>query len=236
VGGVTDGRLVSYGYQGETEQEGKNTPLKMDDIIPFPIYRVPFFEFREGWSRTYTFTIIAKDNSQCVNKVTTLWNNSANQTFLNLVHYYASSIHAAFAGHIHMDDFRVIYLDSVPLSYIIINPAISPLYGNNPAFKLNQWVQYLSINQQAQNWGEEYNFQNAYQINGINAVSLTGARVKILTDSVYRNRYIRYYTANNPNSQEITQSNWKAFWCGTGWLDRKGYAGCYCGGIEGGRG
>ena len=41
----------------------------------------------------------------------------------------------ALAGHTHTDDFRVIDPAAADSNYILISPAISPVYNQNPAFR-----------------------------------------------------------------------------------------------------
>lgn len=151
------------------------------------------------------------------------------------------ALRISIAGHTHADDFRVIYgHDSVPATAILITPAISPLFGNNPGFKvltydsatmglLNYRTQYLPIDQLATVWTREYDFQQAYNVSGgINPMTLSKLRMRIAGDSAYRSRYIRYYSVSNPTSKEITATNWLAFWCGMGNLSKKEFAACYC--------
>ena len=175
----------------------------------------------------------------CSSAVTLMMTDSANGELLKLLKHYAAFIRFGIAGHTHMDDLRVVYKDSVPASCISITPAISPLFGNNPAFKVlsfnsrtmslvNYRTIYLGLNNQTQGWTLEYDFQKAYQVNGINPLSLSRVRQKIAADTLYRGRYIQYYTAGNPASGEITNKNWKAFGCGTGCLTKKEFVSCYC--------
>lgn len=175
----------------------------------------------------------------CDANITLMWQEQYNTRFLGLVRQYAPQIRAALAGHTHMDDFRVIYTDSIPVSFIHITPAISPLFGNNPGFQRitynrltlglqNAETFYLNVGRQGSVWTPEYNFQKAYGVSGINAASLHKVRQKILTDTVFRNRYIRLYDVSNPPLNGINPQNWKAFWCGTGALTQQSFSACYC--------
>ena len=69
----------------------------------------------------------------------TFWQPELTSRFLQLVGEYRSLIQAVFAGHTHMDDFRVISRDGQPALFIKIAPAVSPIYGNNPSFQVYQY-------------------------------------------------------------------------------------------------
>jgi sphingomyelin phosphodiesterase acid-like 3 len=178
--------------------------------------------------------------SSCQENIKTMWQDSLNSKFLNLVIKYASTIRGSLAGHTHMDDFRVVYNQrSTPISFIHITPAVSPLFGNNPGFQritfiyktmqlINNETFYLAINKHATNWTPEYNFQLTYGVTGINTATMNTVRRKIATDSVIRSRYINLYKVSNPGSNEINLKNWKAFWCGTGAITRQAFSACYC--------
>ena len=178
-------------------------------------------------------------SGSCSSNIQLMWQPRYNTRFLGLVRSHAPRIKAAFAGHTHMDDFRVIYTNSVPVSFIHITPAISPLFGNNPGFQRitydsrtlglqNAETFYLNVGNPGSVWKPEYNFQKNYGVSSINAVTLDKVRQKILTDTVYRNRYINLYDVSNPPLNGINTQNWKAFWCGTGALTQQDFSNCYC--------
>ena len=174
----------------------------------------------------------------CDAKIRLMWSATFNDQFLTMIKKYSGQIKAMLAGHTHMDDFRVIYKNGVAASFIHITPAISPLFGNNPGFQRISWNSvtlglqnaetfYLNVAKPGA-WTAEYNFQKTYNVIGINAMTLARVRQEILTDTVYRNRYINLYKVSNPGSNEINQQNWKAFWCGTGALTQQDYSDCWC--------
>ncbi len=47
-----------------------------------------------------------------------------------------ATITASFAGHDHTDDFRVIHAGATGGEFVLIDPPISPIYGQNPAFRV----------------------------------------------------------------------------------------------------
>jgi sphingomyelin phosphodiesterase acid-like 3 len=52
-----------------------------------------------------------------------------------LLRRYADTVAASFAGHTHMDDFRLIGDAGGFYAFTLITPALSPIFGQNPAFR-----------------------------------------------------------------------------------------------------
>ena len=52
-----------------------------------------------------------------------------------LLRRFAGTIAASFAGHTHMDDFRLIGDQGRYFGFTLITPALSPIFGQNPAFR-----------------------------------------------------------------------------------------------------
>lgn len=180
-----------------------------------------------------------RGHGTCASNITLMWDQGYNSQFLSLVTRYPSVVRAAFAGHTHMDDFKVIYNRTLPVSFIHLTPAVSPLFANNPGFQqitfdtatlrlLNAATFYLNLGKGATAWIPEYNFRKTYGVNGINAASLSQVRRKIVTDTTFRNKYINLYNVSNPSGNGVNQTNWKAYWCGTGALTQQDFAKCYC--------
>lgn len=178
----------------------------------------------------------------CVENIRTMWRDSCNLVFQEMVIKYASVIRAGLAGHTHMDDFRLLY-DSkgAPVYFMHITPAVSPLFANNPGFQslsynkasfklLNSKTYYLNLSVANAAWALEYDFDKTYNIGGINAESLDAVRKKIASAPAYLNSYINYYDVNNPQLTGINGQNWKAYWCATGNLTTASFTVCYCNG------
>jgi sphingomyelin phosphodiesterase acid-like 3 len=171
--------------------------------------------------------------------VTSMWADSCNTAFINLLTQYAPIIKAGFCGHTHMDDFRLLYNSvGTPISFFHITPAVSPLFDNNPGFQcisyskaaftlFNIKTYYLNVSTSGNPWALEYDYQKTYGITGINPASVDAVRKKISSNPTYRNYYINYYDVNNPASNGINQQNWMAYWCGTGNLTQPGFSACY---------
>jgi sphingomyelin phosphodiesterase acid-like 3 len=78
-------------------------------------------------------TSLADQTSQIIS----FWQPTYNQQFISLVSQYSAMIAGSFAGHMHMDSFELFQsANQNAVSFVHITPAISPLFGNNPAFEL----------------------------------------------------------------------------------------------------
>ena len=64
-------------------------------------------------------------------KVETMWREDDAAAFASLARQYAPTITMSFAGHTHMDEFRLI--DGA--GPVLVTPAISPIFGQNPGFR-----------------------------------------------------------------------------------------------------
>ncbi|XP_062516522.1 acid sphingomyelinase-like phosphodiesterase 3a [Corticium candelabrum] len=112
-----------------------------------------------------------------------LWFDNYTKTYLHLTaERYPHVIGGQLFGHIHRDDFRFFFAQpDQPLveesSAILLTPSISPVYNNNPAFRLvyvddqtNAFVDYkqwylnmaLSNEHNETHWFHEYTFSESY--------------------------------------------------------------------------
>lgn len=173
----------------------------------------------------------------CEKPTVTMWKSNYNQEYLALVNQYSSIIMAGMAGHTHMDDFRVLGTDSTVSSFIHITPAVSPIFGNNPAFQSISWepgsmrflnsITYRFNGIEApgkNNWNEEYNYARTYGTKSLDAQTLNGVWKKMMKDSAARTSYLKYYSV----SSEMRPSPWKAYWCGIRWQSPQAFKACNC--------
>jgi predicted phosphodiesterase len=178
-------------------------------------------------------------SSRTCPKVKPMWDKSFNDDFLSLIKQYSGTIAANFAGHTHMDDFRVIEDSGTPVSFIHITPSISPVNGNNPAIQLVDWnATDMTLNNSITHyfkgiettgddqWVPEYNFNKAYNQNGINANTLSNVAQNVYTDKdSTREKYLQFYEVDKNHT---VPSDWRAYWCGLTKLTIKDYSECYC--------
>ena len=175
----------------------------------------------------------------CKSTTTGMWGNDYNDSFLALVTRYSGIIKANFAGHTHMDDFRLIGAGDKAVSFIHIAPAVSPIFGNNPAFQEATWdrqtmqltnavtYKFSGIQTYGKNtWDMEYDYNKTYGTTSISAGSLHKVWETIGSDPNTRVSYMKYFFVSDPKK---IPSPWRAYWCGDRYLTIEGFRKCNCG-------
>ena len=71
----------------------------------------------------------------CPGSMIPMWKEAYAKPFFALLRRYAGTVVASFAGHTHMDDFRLIGDAGGRYAFALITPAVSPIFGQNPAFR-----------------------------------------------------------------------------------------------------
>jgi sphingomyelin phosphodiesterase acid-like 3 len=164
------------------------------------------------------------------------WNKEYMSQFSQLVHQYNSVITGVFSGHTHMDGFLI--LDLKNSNRMIVDtfiPSISPIFGNNPAYKFYDYdpasflvkdfsTYYLNLSQKPNSeWKKEYNFSAIYQTTG----NLYSGYKKITRhlENPFTSQYQKFYSTDTL-SQPINQGKWNFYWCATSCLDANNYQRC----------
>lgn len=165
-----------------------------------------------------------------------MWYPDYQARFLKILSNYPGIISLALAGHTHMDEYRI--LPSSPA--LGITPAISPWFGNNPAFKVftvsrASWrpTDFSSLNYDlAANpatFDKYYNFSTAYSARGLLDSSLRQLTPALVTDTAKQALYRGHYYSGNDSPvpvtypygnayTPITDTTWPVYWSGIGHL------------------
>ena len=148
-----------------------------------------------------------------------------------------SAVVMAIAGHTHMNSFRVIGPDpSTPRAPMLIVPAVSPMFGNAPAFTVVDvdtsaaWVVdaqvfMLSKSKDAWTWHREYDFDSTYGSGTIDAARLSSVQQVIFGDERVRRRFEEYYQSGD-GIAPVTDTTWRSFWCANVALTATDYTAC----------
>jgi sphingomyelin phosphodiesterase acid-like 3 len=64
------------------------------------------------------------------------WKPVYTRHFLDLILQHRKTIQVVFAGHTHMDDFRIVGMGETLFVVNKLVPSISPIFRNNPAFQV----------------------------------------------------------------------------------------------------
>jgi sphingomyelin phosphodiesterase acid-like 3 len=171
---------------------------------------------------------------------TEFWQNRYFTRFGELMQSYGEIVEVAFAGHTHMDDFRVLSTPSGAAVAFRITPAVSPIFGNNPAFSICDYslstggisdlaTYFLDLAKGGDNpeWAFEYRFSKAYGYSAYTAANLEALTATIQADSNIRQVFANYYAASAPSP--ITPKNWPFYICAEAHFTAADYSSCVSG-------
>lgn len=196
-----------------------------------------------------TYQVLRKSNPSqadspqlCISAVVPLWVPTRTAQFDQLLQQYRQTITAAFAGHTHNDDFRLSNRASADSPSILINPPISPVYNQNPAFRtvtfgrdgslVDTTVYYLSnlalaSSTTAGEWQKEYQFSKEWKLAGVNTRTLTALNAKIRSDESVRDQWLKLYNVSS-SAARILPGTAPGLYCAIEEMSRPDYTQCYC--------
>ena len=187
----------------------------------------------------------------CPANIVPMWGPAYADAFDKLLRRYSSTVVASFAGHTHMDDFRLIGDRQGSYAFALITPAISPIFGQNPAFRtaafdraggiLDQTTYYLTNLTEAAAappaWRQEYTFTREWDLPRIDLASLDelySATAEAPAEQEHWHRLFPvssagYWAPFSSGGDRLAQAV-RAFRCATGNVQVADYRQCYCGG------
>jgi sphingomyelin phosphodiesterase acid-like 3 len=183
----------------------------------------------------------------CSAAIVPMWVPSSTAKFDELLEKYRGIVTVSFAGHTHVDDFRVMRPGERDSHFVIINPAVSPIYRQNPAFRtvsfskdgslLDSTVYYLTNLIYASSttpgeWQREYSFDKQWKTQRIDAAVLASLYDKLKSDEDVRSDWIRLYNVSS-SAAFLPTGNVSGAYCATEALTPQAYTNCYCPGEAG---
>jgi hypothetical protein len=152
------------------------------------------------------------------------WGSENEDQFTQLMRDYSDTVQFIFAGHTHMDDFKLLRDNQGKIFLVThICPAISPIRFNNPAFQVMEYdkgdgsvqdmATYYLTNlttakgAQGGQWALEYDFDQTYKLKGYNAKSLKSLTDLIDSDEATRANFAKFYPVSA--EETITADQWK---------------------------
>ena len=158
-----------------------------------------------------------------ITTATMMWTAGRYERFMAVLDRYPGLITMTLAAHTHMDEYRVL----APGNVLEITPAISPVFGNNPAFKVFSIAsatlkatdyQVFNYNLAAQpgRFNSYYRFSAAYSMPGFLSVSLSELRPELVSNGAKQALYRGNYYSGNNTLNPITNTNWPIYWSGIG--------------------
>jgi sphingomyelin phosphodiesterase acid-like 3 len=153
--------------------------------------------------------------------IVAFWHRGYNLRFQFLLSEFASSIMAILPGHTHMDWFQILSFNQSEPVIISSTPGISPVFGNNPAFKVYQYsdnpqalINFTTYSYSLKDkklWEQEYNFNQIYQSTCPDCQIVEGMK-KIQPIGLLATAYVQYYSVGT-DSQPITKFWLPFYWC-----------------------
>lgn len=183
------------------------------------------------------------DESGALSDADTMWKEVYQQRYTEILQSHADVVSMTFAGHTHMDEYRLsIDVDGSGAEPVIVTPSVSPVFNNNPAFKVLtvssvQWSpsDYRSLNYPLDvadpAYQSYYTFSNAYGLNGVLETTLAELYPMLNEVEADRENYIGYYYSGHNEANPINGTNWRAYWCGIGRMTKEDFLECVNGSI-----
>lgn len=165
-----------------------------------------------------------------------LWKPAYAARFQTELQQFAPVISGIFSGHLHSDWFQVLtFNQSTNEIPITGTPSISPIFGNNPGFKiysysptslqLDDFVTYYYSLSDKRTWGLEYDFNHIYQANCHDCIMIHGMDALAQTGELAAH-YRQFYAVNMLDRQSIV-SQWQPYyWCAIHEVDVNRYKKC----------
>lgn len=135
-----------------------------------------------------------------------LWQAVFLERFLAVIKAHPGTVEAAFAGHTHRDDFRMV-APGVPCKIV---PSISPVYENNPGFgvfqaDLSDYRMYF-LDLENPRWKLEYSYREAYGLESLDLVKLDSL---LQPGTNAATLFARFYSVSGP--LEVNDGNLEVY-------------------------
>lgn len=187
----------------------------------------------------------------CPDAIVSMWDTSDVAQFTELQHEFADTIEATFAGHTHRDEFRLTGAPGGHDGFVLVVPALSPVYGQNPAFQvfaydanggiLDSTTHYIAnltaaAVGSAPEWRTESPFSTAWQLPRLDLTSLEALYERIGTDRDAGTRWLLRYAVSRPefwplplDQGLVSDKAFTAYRCAIGNMSVARFRACYCG-------
>jgi hypothetical protein len=151
--------------------------------------------------------------------------------FHALMARYRDTITASFAGHTHMDGFRLLGDDGKAFGWVMMSPAVSPIYGQNPAFRRVALDEDGTIADQsvydlanlpdaargaAPQWRLEMSFDAVWGLPRFDLASLDILYHRLGNSATTRDRWLDFYAVEGPARITLNAANAAIYRCAAG--------------------
>jgi sphingomyelin phosphodiesterase acid-like 3 len=151
--------------------------------------------------------------------VAMMWYDEYQTSFLNILAAHPGLVSFALAGHTHMDEYRILSPECV----LEVTPGISPVFGNDPSYKIftvdnstfapvdYQSIKY-SLPTAPNSFSDYYQFTQAYSMPSCSTASLTKLFPDLATNNAIQALFRSYYYSGSASQNTITTLNWPVYW------------------------
>jgi sphingomyelin phosphodiesterase acid-like 3 len=182
-------------------------------------------------------------NSSCGDTIVPMWVPEWTARFDALLETFQDTVLASFSGHTHTDDFRLISSAGVNRAFVLVDPPFSPIYGQNPGFRVvtfahdgslaDQTTYYLTNLRTASStvrgrWKREYQFSREWKVQRLDLASLGNIYDKIQSTQSGRDQWLKLYNVSS-SGVVVPADSVRGLYCAIGALDPPAYESCYCG-------
>lgn len=152
-----------------------------------------------------------------------MWGTEYQNTLLTTLSKYPGLLSMCIAGHTHMDEYRIMSPDYV----LEIAPGISPVFGNDPAYKVFtiDRTEFTPSNYRSMNFDLDtlpkqfqtyYTFTTAYSVPAYSNRALNTLFPNLATDKAKQTLFRQYYYSGNNSCNPISNLTWPVYWSAVG--------------------
>ena len=182
----------------------------------------------------------------CPGPIVPMWDEGYARPFYALMRRYAGTIRASFAAHTHMDDLRLIGDGRDDFAFVVMTPAVSPIFGQNPAFRIVNFDADGSLRDETTydlanlaqagagappRWRAEYTFSSSWRLPRIDLPSLERLYAMITTEPAGGQRWHDLFAVSSPvywTRYRHAPGPSRADLCATGHVLPDDFRSCWC--------
>jgi sphingomyelin phosphodiesterase acid-like 3 len=185
-------------------------------------------------------------DTSCADTIVPMWVPDWTARFDALLETFQDTVIASFSGHTHTDDFRLISSAGVNRAFVLVDPPVSPIYGQNPGFRVvtfagdgslaDQTTYYLTNLRTASStvlgrWKREYQFSKEWKVRRLDLASLGTIYGEIQSTPSARDQWLKLYNVSSSGAV-VPPDSVRGLYCAIGALSVPNYASCYCGATQ----
>jgi sphingomyelin phosphodiesterase acid-like 3 len=187
----------------------------------------------------------------CPDGLRAMWTATETERYLDLIARHAGTVAATFAGHTHMDEFRLLGRGAEPDGFVLVVPGVSPIFGQNPGFqvyeadaagRLLDGDTWALTNLEgigpgvAPAWGREYRFSELWGLRGLDLATLGELAARIGADEATRAAWYSVFRVGRPaawglpgGAAGLPPQVFGAYGCAISAVGEGAYRACLCG-------